>query len=194
MSRTGNGNGILSALVEAGVAVLRALTSRSAEARRDNGVASSPAVRPGGSIAPSPGRGGGTETVELDPRAVTGLALEYRPDRDGEPDAGEIIWTWVPFVERDGRGKDRPVLVIAKHGTDRVYAVKLTSKSHDSERDYLSIGTGSWDSQGRESWVDVDQLYSVHRDGMRREAAALDRRRFDRVAAVLQRRFGWTTA
>ncbi|MDA4895233.1 type II toxin-antitoxin system PemK/MazF family toxin [Streptomyces sp. MS2A] len=151
-------------------------------------------MRPGGSIAPSPGRGGGTETVELDPRAVTGLALEYRPDRDGEPDAGEIIWTWVPFAERDGRGKDRPVLVIAKHGTDRVYAVKLTSKSHDSERDYLSIGTGFWDSQGRESWVDVDQLYSVHRDGMRREAAALDRRRFDRVAAVLQRRFGWTTA
>lgn len=194
MSRTGNGNRILSALVEAGVAVLRALTSRSAEARRDNGVASSPAVRPGGSIAASPGRGGGTETVELDPRAVTGLALEYRPDRDGEPDAGEIIWTWVPFAERDGRGKDRPVLVIAKHGTDRVYAVKLTSKSHDRDRDYLSIGTGAWDSRGRESWVDVDQLYSVHRDGMRREAAALDRRRFDRVAAVLQRRFGWTTA
>jgi hypothetical protein len=32
---------------------------------------------------------------------------------------------------------------------DRVFAVRLTSKAHDGDRDYLSIGTGPWDSQGR---------------------------------------------
>ncbi|MBS1698281.1 MAG: type II toxin-antitoxin system PemK/MazF family toxin [Actinobacteria bacterium] len=141
-----------------------------------------------------PGHGGSTETVELDPRSVRGLRVAYAPDRDGAPDAGEIVWTWVPYAERDGRGKDRPVLVIATQSADRVYAVKLTSKSHDGDRDFLSLGSGPWDGQGRESWVDIDQLYSVHVSGVRREAAALDRRRFESVAGVLERRFGWAAA
>lgn len=131
------------------------------------------------------------QTVEIDPRAVRDLRLRYAPDRDGAPDAGEIVWTWVPYAENDGRGKDRPVLVIAAHGADRAYAVKLTSKSHDGDREYVSIGAGPWDGQGRESWVDLDQLYSVHPEGMRREAAELDRERFARVAEELHRRYGW---
>jgi hypothetical protein len=133
----------------------------------------------------------GAQTVEVDPHAVRDLSIRYAPDRDGAPDAGEIVWTWVPYAENDGRGKDRPVLVIAAHGADRAYAVKLTSKSHDGDREYVSIGSGPWDGQGRESWVDVDQLYSVHPDGMRREAAELDRERFARVAEELRRRYGW---
>lgn len=131
------------------------------------------------------------QTVEVDPHAMRDLRLRYAPDRDGAPDAGEIVWTWVPYAEKDGRGKDRPVLVIAAHGADRAYAVKLTSKPHDGDREYVSIGSGPWDGQGRESWVDLDQLYSVHRDGMRREAAELDRERFARIAAELSRRYGW---
>lgn len=132
------------------------------------------------------------DTVEVDPRQVPELVISYAPDRDGDPDAGEIVWTWVPYAEKDGRGKDRPVLVIGRHTADRVYAVKLTSRSRGGDRDFLSIGSGPWDSRGRESWVDVDQLYSVHRDGMRREAAALDRDVFARVAQLLEHRFGWT--
>ncbi|MCE4025200.1 type II toxin-antitoxin system PemK/MazF family toxin [Microbacterium sp. Au-Mic1] len=143
-------------------------------------------------LEPTPGHGGATETIELDPRSVRGLRVSYAPQRDGAPDAGEIVWTWVPYAERDGRGKDRPVLVIATQSAERVYAVKLTSKSHDGDRDFLSLGSGPWDGQGRESWVDIDQLYSVHVSGVRREAAALDRGRFERVASVLERRFGWT--
>lgn len=105
-----------------------------------------------------------------------------------------MIWTWVPYEEGDGRGKDRPVLVIGRESADRVYAVRMTSRAHDGDRDFLSIGTGAWDAQGRESWVDVEQLYSVHDTGMRREAAVLSRARFDRVAAALQRRYGWKVA
>jgi len=138
------------------------------------------------------GRDGQTATVEIDPPRPDGLRISYAPNHDGGPDAGEIVWTWVPYTENDGRGKDRPVLIIGRQDGDRVFAVRLTSKSHDGDRDFLSIGTGTWDSQGRPSWIDIEQLYSVHAAGMRREASALDTERFDRVAAALQHRYGWS--
>jgi hypothetical protein len=142
--------------------------------------------------APPESRSGPAATVEVPPPAAGALRITYAPHRDGDPDAGEIVWTWVPYTENDGRGKDRPVLVIARQSADRVYAVRLTSKAHNGDRDFLAIGTGEWDAQGRPSWVDIDQLYSVHRDGMRREASALDLDRFVRVADALHRRYGWS--
>lgn len=142
----------------------------------------------------SPGSSGSTETVEVAPPGRDQLRIQYAPKHDGDPDTGEVVWTWVPYDEKDGRGKDRPVLVIARQSADRVYAVRLTSKSHDGERDYLSIGSGPWDSQGRPSWVDIEQIYSVHTEGMRREASELDLDRFVRVADALHRRYGWDAA
>jgi hypothetical protein len=133
----------------------------------------------------------GTETIEIEPPGPDGLTIGYCPELDGEPDAGEVVWTWVPYAENDGRGKDRPVLVIARQDLDRVLAVRLTSKSHDGDRDFLFLGPGEWDPAERPSWVDLDQVYSVHRLGMRREAAALDVGRFGIVATALRERFGW---
>lgn len=155
--------------------------------------------QPGGSqrieaSASGPDPSSRTATVEIDPPGADGLRITYAPDRDGEPDAGEVVWTWVPYAERDGRGKDRPVLVIGRQSADRVYAVRLTSKAHDGDRDFLAIGPGAWDSKGRPSWIDIEQLYSVHTDGMRREASALERDRFAVVAQALQRRYGWTVS
>ncbi|MDQ1076972.1 MULTISPECIES: type II toxin-antitoxin system PemK/MazF family toxin [Microbacterium] len=129
------------------------------------------------------------QTLEIEPPRR--LTISYAPQRDNAPDGGEIVWTWVPYEERDGRGKDRPVLVIGRADATRSYAVRLTSKPHDGDRQYLSLGTGEWDPQRRPSWVDIEQLYLVHDAGMRREAAALDRRRFDTVAAALTARYGW---
>ena len=139
----------------------------------------------------SPGRSGSTRTMEVRPPGADELRISYAPRTDGDPDAGEVVWTWVPYEENDGRGKDRPVLVIGRAGAERVYVVRLTSKSHDGDRDYLSIGPGPWDSRGRPSWVDIEQVYTVHADGMRREASALDLDTFVRVAAALHRRYGW---
>lgn len=127
----------------------------------------------------------------MPPPSRDALRIGYAPDPDGDPDTGEIVWTWVPYDENDGRGKDRPVLVIARQDEDRVYAVRLTSKAHEGDRDFLAIGPGEWDSRGRPSWVDIEQIYSVHRDGMRREASALDPDRFVHVADALHRRYGW---
>jgi hypothetical protein len=136
----------------------------------------------------------GIATVAVPAPAAGALSIGYAPERDGAPDAGEIVWTWVPYDEDDGRGKDRPVLVIARQDTERVYAVRLTSKPHERDRDYLALGAGEWDAAGRPSWVDIEQLYSVHASGMRREAAALDPVRFGVVADALHRRYGWGTA
>ncbi|MBN9210669.1 MAG: PemK domain-containing protein [Microbacterium sp. 71-36] len=139
----------------------------------------------------TPGQGSGeSATVEIAPPRR--LTLSYAPQRDGAPDGGEIVWTWVPYEERDGRGKDRPVLIIGRADATRSYAVRLTSKPHAGDADYLALGTGEWDPQRRPSWVDIEQLYLVHDAGMRREAATLDRRRFDAVASALRARYGWT--
>ena len=112
--------------------------------------------------------------------------------RDGDADAGEIVWTWVPYEENDGRGKDRPVLVVAREKSGAVLAVQLTSKEHDGDRDHVAVGTGAWDAEGRPSWVRLDRVFRVQQGGLRREACALDRRPFDKVIALLDARYGWS--
>jgi hypothetical protein len=124
--------------------------------------------------------------------------VEYRPRADGRPDPGEVVWTWVPYDEADGRGKDRPVLIIGRRGDD-LLGLMLTSKDHDRDatdearhgRVWTDIGTGSWDSRGRPSEVRLDRLLVLDPASVRREGAALDRVRFDRVVAGARRVQGW---
>jgi PemK-like, MazF-like toxin of type II toxin-antitoxin system len=141
--------------------------------------------------AESPGRHGPTATVEADPGRVGRVRTEYAPDKDGDPDPGEIVWTWVPFEENDGRGKDRPVLVVAREPGGTLLAVQLTSKRHDDRSEWQPIGQGPWDREGRDSWVNLDRVMRVHPDGMRREACALDRGRFNLVVNRLTELYGW---
>lgn len=151
-----------------------------------------PAGRPGapsasngiltGLNAPYPGDFSGTATVT------------YAPKPDGAADPGEIVWTWVPYEEDYSQGKDRPVLVVGRSG-QRLLALMLTSKDHDGDRrgdnDYIDIGTGGWDRQGRPSEVKLDRILQVSPDDMRREGAVLDAKRFAVVAAGLRKRHGW---
>ena len=125
------------------------------------------------------------------------VRLEYRPQDDGHPDPGEIVWAWVPFEEGDGRGKDRPVLVVGRDG-DALLALMMSSKDHDLDaadearhgRHWVDIGTGPWDRQGRPSEVRVDRVLRIEPADVRREGAALGRERFDDVAAEVHRRQG----
>ncbi|MEU6390586.1 type II toxin-antitoxin system PemK/MazF family toxin [Streptomyces sp. NPDC046939] len=142
-------------------------------------------------IEENPGRHGATATVEADPCEVGRVRTAYAPERDGDPDPGEIVWTWVPYEENDGRGKDRPVLIFAREAAGTLLAVQLSSKRHDDDREWVAIGAGPWDRGGRDSWVDVDRVLRVHERGMRREACALDRDRFDLVVLRLRERYGW---
>jgi hypothetical protein len=139
-----------------------------------------------------PGRQGPFATVEAVPREVGRVRTEYAPAHDGDPDPGEIVWTWVPYEENDGRGKDRPVLVVAREPGGTLLAVQLSSKRHDAHRDWVAIGNGPWDRTGRDSWVAVDRVLRLHERGMRREACALDRMRFNAVRHRLRERYGWS--
>ncbi|MFJ2017721.1 type II toxin-antitoxin system PemK/MazF family toxin [Streptomyces nodosus] len=145
-----------------------------------------------------PGRYGPSATTEADPHDVGPVRTEYAPAHDGDPDPGEIVWTWVPFEENDGRGKDRPVLVVAREAAGTLLAVQLTSKRHDGThahgdpRHWVPIGHGPWDRSERDSWVYIERVIRVHDAGMRREACALDRGRFNLVVHHLQERYGWS--
>ena len=139
----------------------------------------------------SPGQAGPSATVEIDPLRLRDVRLAYTPSHDGEPDPGEIVWTWVPYEERDGRGKDRPVAIVAASAAGDYLAVQLTSKAHDGERDFVPLGAGEWDASGRPSWARIDRVFRVRADGMRREAASLDERRYAQLADALGRRYGW---
>ena len=116
--------------------------------------------------------------------------ISYSPALDGDADPGEVVWTWVPYEEQDGRGKDRPVLVVGRDGAD-VLALMLTSREHD-DPDWLPLGAGAWDGEHRPSWVRLDRVLEVDADGIRREGAVLDRPRFDRVADALRAHHGWS--
>ena len=139
----------------------------------------------------SPGEFGPDATVEVDPHRVGPVRTSYSPQTDGEPDPGEVVWTWVPFEEHDGRGKDRPVVVVAAESAGTYLALPLTSKDHDGEGDFVSIGAGGWDGEHRPSWVNLDRVVRVHEGGMRREASALPREPFERVTDRLHQRYGW---
>ncbi|MFT4082323.1 MAG: type II toxin-antitoxin system PemK/MazF family toxin [Nocardioides sp.] len=120
------------------------------------------------------------------------VRVDYAPRADGVADPGEVCWAWVPFEENDGRGKDRPVLVLARRGDGVLQTLMLTSKDHDRDaaqeahwgRYWMDVGTGPWDPRGRPSEVRLDRLIELAPDAVRREGAALPRAVFDRVVAA----------
>lgn len=126
--------------------------------------------------------------------ATTLPDMTYAPAVDGEPDPGEIVWAWVPFEEDHSRGKDRPVLVIGHEG-DRLVALQLTSRDHDLDehqerragREWVDIGSGSWDGRGRSSEVRVNRLLRLDPRHVRREGAVLGPDRYEEVVAAVRR-------
>lgn len=126
------------------------------------------------------------------PTVERARAIVYAPDLDGAADPGEIVWTWVPFEEDDGRGKDRPLLVVGRDGGGLVGLMLSSRQDRADDRDWVSIGSGDWDREGRESFVRLDRVLEVGEHDIRREGAVLDRRRFDAVAGELRGRFGWS--
>jgi hypothetical protein len=139
--------------------------------------------------AVSPGQTGPEATIEVPGRVLRSAALVFDPRVDAAPDPGEVVWTWVPYDENDGRGKDRPVLIVAPASASSVFALQLTSKPHDDDaRHFVYVGTGPWDSQGRPSWARLDRVFRVFESGMRREASSVSRKQFSAVSAALARR------
>lgn len=138
-----------------------------------------------------PGPAGARHRPGPPPRTARRL-LEYAPDLDGRADPGEIVWTWVPYEDDASRGKDRPVLVVGRDGPLLLGLMLSSQADHDGQPGWLALGAGSWDYERRPSWVRLDRVLDMPEDDIRREGAVLDRARFDRVAAQLRERYGWT--
>jgi len=111
------------------------------------------------------------------------LHIEYSPCLDGDPDPGEVVWTWVPYEEDATQGKDRPVVIIGRQG-EMLLGVALTSKQHPHE---VSIGAGSWDRSGRRSYAKIERLLLVDPVQVRREGAVLERSHFNDIVAGVRR-------
>ena len=121
------------------------------------------------------------------------IDFEYSPSLDGDADPGEIVWTWVPFEEDHSQGKDRPVLLVGRDG-EYLLALMMTSKDHNNrehaDRDYLDIGTGPWDAQGRPSEVKLNRVIRVRPEQMRREGAIMPQGTFKQIQDAYTRRNG----
>lgn len=123
--------------------------------------------------------------------------FSYQPVADNDADPGEVVWTWISYEEDPTQGKDRPVVVLARTGSDVVVA-QLTSKNHDIDREqeahwgryWLAIGAGDWDPQGRVSSVRLDRLLLVSQRDVRREGASLDRATYNKVVTAIAKHWG----
>jgi hypothetical protein len=120
--------------------------------------------------------------------------MTYAPEADGRPDPGEVCWAWVPYEDDPTRGKDRPVLVLARTG-DLLTCLLLTSKDHDRDaedeaahgRSWMDVGSGGWDREGRPSEVRLDRVLRLRESEVRREGAALERGVFEAVVEAAAR-------
>ena len=138
-----------------------------------------------------------TTTMPTTATATTATAarrrqLIYSPKLDGRADPGEIVWTWVPYEDDPRHGKDRPVLVVGREESTLDGLMLSSNSERDGQRHWFALGQGAWDREQRPSWVRLDRVLTVDEDGIRREGAVLDRRRFDAIAAELRRHYGWS--
>lgn len=136
----------------------------------------------------SPAAGAGVRTA---PTADRAREIVYAPEPDGAADPGEIVWTWVPYEEDPRRGKDRPLLVVGRSGGELLGLMLSSQDRRAHDPDWVGIGAGAWDREGRASYLRLDRVLEVDERGIRREGAVLDRDRFDRVAEQLRARYGW---
>ena len=156
--------------------------SRQGEARTSGSSAPKPsAPKPSSAKSSAPKPSAPAPTVASDSSDYPGdyrdmINFEYSPSLDGDADPGEIVWTWVPFEEDHSQGKDRPVLLVGRDG-EYLLALMMTSKDHNNrehaDSNYLDIGSGPWDPQGRASEVKLNRVIRVRPDTMRREGAIM---------------------
>jgi PemK-like, MazF-like toxin of type II toxin-antitoxin system len=126
------------------------------------------------------------------PTAQRARKIVYAPNLDGRADPGEIVWTWVVYEDDPTRGKDRPVLVVGRDRRVLLGLMVSSQERHASDRDWVGIGAGAWDYEGRASWVRLDRVLDVPEESIRREGAILDRDIFEVVAARLRADYAWS--
>lgn len=119
-------------------------------------------------------------------------ALAYAPDIDGQVEAGEIAWLWVPAYGPDKPPAERAMVVVGRANREDVLGLLISPEQcHDEEHNWLAIGPGGWNPSGETCWVRADKVIQVPEHSVRRQGVLLPEARFDRIARVLRSRFGW---
>lgn len=186
-------NSVAKILARLGGAVRTVLTS--SETRRMIGKAADAALRSLDSkneanrIARDGGRPTSSRTSHSSSYA---RKIVYQPDIDGAADPGEIVWTWVEYEEENGEGKDRPVLVVGRNRQTLLGLMLSSQNRRADDPNWMRLGKGSWDNQGRVSYIRLDRVLEVPEKGIRREGAILDKKRFGQVADRLRKEYGWS--
>lgn len=173
--------------------------SRQGEARTSGSSAPKPSASKSSSAKPSapkpsaPASTGASDGSDYPGDYRDIINFEYSPSLDGDADPGEIVWTWVPFEEDHSQGKDRPVILVGRDG-EYLLALMMTSKDHNNrehaDSNYLDIGSGPWDPQGRASEVKLNRVIRVRPDSMRREGAIMPEDTFRLIERAWTRRNG----
>lgn len=135
----------------------------------------------------------GSGASSATPPAAGSVTVAYAPERDGEADPGEVVWTWVAYEDDPTQGKDRPVLILG-HDGPLLAGVPLSSKDHGQRRDaheWVPVGRGAWDREARPSYADASRLLRIDPKAVRREGAGLDRARFDEVIERVRALHRW---
>ncbi|AKK11613.1 type II toxin-antitoxin system PemK/MazF family toxin [Corynebacterium uterequi] len=115
-------------------------------------------------------------------------AIVYGADIDGQVEAGEVVWLWVPA----NPPAERVMLVVGRTLAGDVLGLLISpDERHADEPEWISIGTGYWEPSGHPTWIRLDKLIEVPEHDVRREGLLFPERRFDRLAQELRRRFGW---
>lgn len=103
------------------------------------------------------------------------------------PRAGEVWWADVPYEDGPG-SKDRPCLVISVRGRGRgrtALVAKITSKHHEERPGVIALPAGTvGDRQGRQSFLETDELREVRIAGFRRRVGAVDPELWERVRGL----------
>ena len=123
------------------------------------------------------------------PTGACASTLIYAPDMDGQADPGEVVWVHSPNKQSDGR--ERAIVILGHHERYIRGLLISTNDEHSTDNNWLEIGAGGWDMQGRPAWVRLDKIIEVPDHMIRRKGTVLPRRRFERIASRLRTDYNW---
>lgn len=126
------------------------------------------------------------ERTEARPRSVF-----FTPDMDGQVDSGEVVWVCTPGETAHCAPQERAILVIARTRTEVIGLLISPNPQHTTEDNWLEIGTGEWDEDGRECWIRMDRVIEVPETQIRRQGTLFPPRRFERIANQLRTEYHW---
>ncbi|MBF4553937.1 type II toxin-antitoxin system PemK/MazF family toxin [Corynebacterium sp. DSM 45110] len=129
------------------------------------------------------------ESVKV-PTQQHAQAVMYAPDMDGQADPGEVIWNYLR-TQKGGDLQLRSILIVGRQKHTLLGLLISANPEHAHKHNWMRIGSGPWDREGRESYVCLDKVLEIPESQIQRRGVSMPERRFERIAAALRSDFGW---